>query len=260
MQKGNFPKMTLYSTSRWLSVEIMLIVVIMLAVVDLANEKTDIWQWISSRTRRLSVSLRVLWCVVDGDDGDDDDDDDDREGGKWWISCRKRTCSVSLRVSILRATITGMRRSTTDWKNFKFKIDRYIPTNNCKFHLFMQILKKKLYFKVQVKKAWTIFDKNGDGKLTPQEFRCIVLELGKKSNFCEKGGWNHCFQKDGLDWIAKWSRTAIWKFCKNTILNEIYFFRWMTRQSFLSEKQIDLVFQKFDIDGDGSLSFREFKK
>ena len=49
-------------------------------------------------------------------------------------------------------------------------------------------------------------------------------------------------------------------FCKNTILNEIYFFRWMTRQSFLSEKQIDLVFQKFDIDGDGSLSFREFKK
>ena len=37
------------------------------------------------------------------------------------------------------------------------------------------------------------------------------------------------------------------------------FFRWMTRQSLLSEKQIDLVFQKFDIDGDGSLSFREFK-
>ena len=34
--------------------------------------------------------------------------------------------------------------------------------------------------KVQVKKAWTLFDKNGDGKLTPQEFRCIFLELGKK--------------------------------------------------------------------------------
>ena len=44
----------------------------------------------------------------------------------------------------------------------------------------MQTLKKKLYFKVQVKKAWTIFDKNGDGKLTPQEFRCIFLELAKK--------------------------------------------------------------------------------
>ena len=23
-----------------------------------------------------------------------------------------------------------------------------------------------------MKKAWKIFDKNGDGKLTPQEFRC----------------------------------------------------------------------------------------
>ena len=39
----------------------------------------------------------------------------------------------------------------------------------------MQTLKK-----VQVKKAWTLFDKNGDGKLTPQEFRCIFLELAKK--------------------------------------------------------------------------------
>ena len=92
-----------------------------------------------------------------------------------WISCRTRTCSVSLRVSILRATITGMRRSTTSWKNFKFKIGHHISTDNCKFRLFMQTLKK-----VQVKKAWTLFDKNGDGKLTPQEFRCIFLELAKK--------------------------------------------------------------------------------
>merc|ERR550519_2985464 len=57
----------------------------------------------------------------------------------------------------------------------------------------------------KVKKAWKIFDKNGDGKLTPQEFR------------------------------------------------------WMTRQSLLSERQIDLVFQRFDSDGDGNLNFKEFK-
>ena len=145
------------------SVEIILIIVIMMAVVDSANEK----------------KLRQ------------------------WNSCRKRTCSVSLRVSILRATITGMRRSTMGSKNFKFKNDHHISTNNCKFHLFLQTLKKKLYYRVQVKKAWTIFDKNGDGKLTPQEFRCIFLELGKKSTLCEKGGWNRYFQKDGLDWIAK---------------------------------------------------------
>ena len=63
----------------------------------------------------------------------------------------------------------------------------------------MQTLKQKLYFEVQVKKAWTIFDKNGDGKLTPQEFRCIFLELGKKSTLCEKGGWNRYLQNDGLD-------------------------------------------------------------
>ena len=142
-----------------------------------------------------------------------------------WISCRKRTCSVSLRVSILRATITGMRRSTTGWKNSKFKIDHYISTNNCKFRLFLQTLKMKP-FKVQVKKAWTIFDKNGDGKLTPQEFRCIFLELGKKSTLCEKGGWNRYLQKDGLDCnITKWSRGATRKFCKKTIFMKCTFFQ-----------------------------------
>ena len=35
--------------------------------------------------------------------------------------------------------------------------------------------------------------------------------------------------------------------------------RWMTRQSLLSERQIDLVFQRFDSDGDGNLNFKEFK-
>ena len=102
MQKGNFPKMTLSSTSRW----------ILLKFCDGDNDgggglgkwkKTDVWQW---------------------------------------ISCRTRTCSVSLRVSILRATITGMRRSTTGWKNFKFKIDYHIFTNICKPNL--QTLKKEI--------------------------------------------------------------------------------------------------------------------
>ena len=35
--------------------------------------------------------------------------------------------------------------------------------------------------------------------------------------------------------------------------------RWMTRQSMLSERQIDMVFQRFDTDGDGNLNFKEFK-
>ena len=30
---------------------------------------------------------------------------------------------------------------------------------------------KIIQYNSQVKKAWKIFDKNGDGKLTPQEFR-----------------------------------------------------------------------------------------
>ena len=36
--------------------------------------------------------------------------------------------------------------------------------------------------------------------------------------------------------------------------------RWMTNQGRLSKKQINAVFQRFDTDGDGTLSFKEFKK
>ena len=84
-----------------------------------------------------------------------------------------------------------------------------------------------------MKKAWKIFDKNGDGKLTPQEFRY-------KMNAASKIDFN--------DYDSGLVMMITMKTC-----------RWMTRQSMLSERQIDLVFQRFDSDGDGNLNFKEFK-
>ena len=115
-----------------------------------------------------------------------------------------------------------------------------------------------------MKKAWKIFDKNGDGKLTPQEFRykrkswIINHNHSQKDDYDEN--WDGEDDDDMMTMVLLIMTILMMMITTLTIMMTMMTIcRWMTRQSMLSERQIDMVFQRFDTDGDGNLNFKEFK-
>merc|ERR1711874_140680 len=119
--------------------------------------------------------------------------------------------------------------------------------------------------RVEIRKMFTKADKNGDGKLTPQEWKTVLNSSGVCTTMEEV---EEFFQSMDRDFDGRLTfeefmgeETTLEKLFKNMDKNGDGV---VTKQEFmticknLTDEQVKMAFAKFDTSGDDKLDYREF--